>query len=160
MGVCVRFDVCWFVATQRSITAESARNSCKKGAAMSCRKTIELMNALTWVDYAQTLSLSALKAANVTVYPESHELFIGERSVPCSFTLFYFLELLLSNFCKTVSHERLMRSPKCMLSSCERNRLRVQICYLKKLLRVHGAQLEIRTVRQLGYQARPIAKGA
>jgi DNA-binding response OmpR family regulator len=115
------------------------------------------MNAASWLDYAQTVKLSTLKAGNVTVYPESNELFIGERNVSCSLTLFCFLEVLLSNLCKTVSHEQLVRSPKPTLSSCEHNRLRVQICYLKRLLRVHGAQLEIRTVRQIGYQARPVA---
>jgi DNA-binding response OmpR family regulator len=114
------------------------------------------MSALKWVDYAQTLSLSSLTVGNVTIYPESHELLIGERSVPCALTLFYFLELLMSNVCKTVSRERLIRSAHMPLSACELNRLRVQMCYLKRLLRANGAQLEIRTVRQLGYQARPI----
>jgi DNA-binding response OmpR family regulator len=118
------------------------------------------MTALTWVDYAQTFGLSSLTAGNVTIYPESHQLFIGERSVPCALTLFYFLELLLSNVCKTVSRERLIRSSNVRLSSCELNRLRVQMCYLKRLLRIHGAQLEIRTVRQLGYQVRPINSNA
>lgn len=117
---------------------------------------MNLMIAQTWIDYARTYGLSPVRIGNVTIYSESHELFIGERYVPCALTSFYLLELLLSNVCKTVPRERLLGSRRIPLSSRELNRLRVQMFNLKRLLRIHGAQLEIRTVRRFGYQARPI----
>lgn len=114
------------------------------------------MIAQTRIDYAQTFGLSSVRIGNVTLYPESHELFIGESYVPCALTSFYLLELLLSNICKTIPRERLLGLRRIPLSSRELNRLRVQMFNLKRLLRIHGAQLEIRTVRRFGYQARPL----
>ena len=114
------------------------------------------MGALSWRNYAQSLGLSSLRACDVTIYPASHQLFIAEKNVPCTLTHLHFLEMLLSNLCKTVTRQQLMGAGDRPLLSYELNRLRVQMCSLKRLLRVHGAQIEVRTVYDFGYQARPI----
>ena len=115
------------------------------------------MKSPQWLDYAVALGFEYVSGGNVTVYPESHELFIGGASVRCSRTHFKLLYLLLSNFCRTVRYERLLEVDDRALRPREQNLLKVQMFYLRRLLQRHGAQVEIRNIYGTGYQARPQA---
>jgi DNA-binding response OmpR family regulator len=109
----------------------------------------------TWLDYAAASKFPYVSGANVTVYPESHELFIAGKSVRCSRALLRLLTLLLLNFCRTVPYEQLMLTKSRRLNARRHNIMRVQVSDLRRLLRSHRAQLEIRNIYGAGYQARP-----
>ncbi|MDQ6824604.1 MAG: winged helix-turn-helix domain-containing protein [Candidatus Eremiobacteraeota bacterium] len=110
-----------------------------------------------WLDYAAALNFEFLSGANVTIYPDSHELFVSGTSVRCSRTHFRLMHKLISNFCKTVRYENLLGIEDRELQPREQNLLKVQMFYLRRLLDRHGAQLEIRNIYGTGYQARPRA---
>lgn len=112
------------------------------------------MKTQEWLDYAAASKFRFYSGANVTIYPDSHELFISGKSVHCSRTHFRILSLLLENFCKTVLYEKLLGTER-PLNGREQNVLKVQMFYLRRLLDGHGSQLEIRNVYGTGYQARP-----
>ncbi len=113
------------------------------------------MKSPKWIDYAATLNFEFVSGANVTVYPESHELFIAGKSVRCSRTHFRLLHMLIANFCKTVRYEHLLSVEDRALLPREQNLLKVQMFYLRRMLDKHGSQLEIRNIYGTGYQARP-----
>lgn len=113
------------------------------------------LNGQQWLGHAADLDIEYLSAANVLIFPESHELIIAGESVHCSRKQFRFLLLLISNFCRTVTRERLLDAKKMPLRRREQNLLKVQMFHLRRLLKQHGAQLEIRNVPGRGYQARP-----
>jgi len=113
------------------------------------------MRSPQWLDYAAALGFEYVSGANVTVYPDSHEIFIGGENVRCSRTHFRLLHLLISNFCKTVRYERLLGIDERSPHPREQNLLKVQMFYLRRVLREHGAQIEIRNIYGTGYQARP-----
>ncbi|MBC5806444.1 MAG: hypothetical protein DLM53_11690 [Candidatus Eremiobacter antarcticus] len=96
-----------------------------------------------------------VSGANVTVYPESHELLIAGKSVHCTPALFRLLTVLLKNYCATVSYNSLLDVGDRPLLAREQNLLKVQISYLRRLLKNSRAQLEIKNVYDTGYQARP-----
>jgi len=108
-----------------------------------------------WLDYAAALNFEFVSGANVTIYPDSHELFIAGKSVRCSRTHFKLLRMLIGNFCRTVRYELLLGVEDRALQQREQNLLKVQMFYLRRLLDNHGAQLEIRNIYGTGYQARP-----
>ncbi len=108
-----------------------------------------------WLQYASASNFTSLEAGELTLYPESHEVFIAQENVRCSRTQFRLLAKLLSEFCKTVSYEQMMETQGRPLSASEHNLLKVEVCNLRRLLRKHGARLEIRNVYGQGYQARP-----
>lgn len=109
----------------------------------------------SWLKHACEANFPALEAGGVTLYPESHEVFILGRNVQCSQTHLRYLAALLSDFCKTVTYEEMMATGGRPLTRGQLNLLKVQVCHLRALLREHGAQLEIRNVYGRGYQARP-----
>ena len=109
------------------------------------------MESRRWLDYAHDGGFTCTSAANVRIYPESHELTIGGMHVHCTHSQFCLLSTLLENFCRTVSYERLGFGKR----QASANLLAVQICYLRRLLRVNRAELVIRNVYGKGYQARP-----
>jgi DNA-binding response OmpR family regulator len=108
-----------------------------------------------WIDYAAALNFEFVSGANVTIYPESHELYISGKSVRCSRTHFKLMHRLIANFCKTVRYEHLLGVDDRALEPREQNLLKVQMFYLRRLLDKHGSQLEIRNIYGTGYQARP-----
>jgi DNA-binding response OmpR family regulator len=108
-----------------------------------------------WLEHAEASHFPYLSGADVTIYPESHELFIDGKNVRCSRTHFRFLTALLIDFCKTVPYHRLLGVKERLLSAREQNLLKVQMFYLRRLLRKRRAQLEIRNIYGTGYQARP-----
>ena len=97
-----------------------------------------------------------LQGGNVVVYPESLEVFVSSRNVRVTRTHLKFLTALLSNFCKTVSYERIMDVEGRPLTRAEQNLLKVQMFHLRRVLQRHNAGLEIRNVYGQGYQIRPI----
>jgi DNA-binding response OmpR family regulator len=110
----------------------------------------------SWLQYASAGNFESIEAADVILYPQSHEVFIARKNVPCGQAHFHLLTILLSAFCKTVPYERMMpdREPR-PLTPNELNLLKVQVCRLRRLLREHGARIDIRNVYGRGYQARP-----
>jgi DNA-binding response OmpR family regulator len=113
------------------------------------------MKSSAFLEYASAAQFQALHAAGVTLFPESDEVFVGSRNVRCNRTQFRLLSALLEDFCRTVSYERLMHTNGRPLSANEQNVLKVQLCHLRRLLRLHGAAIEIRNIYGYGYQARP-----
>jgi DNA-binding response OmpR family regulator len=113
------------------------------------------MKSDLWLAHAASYNFSCLQAGDITLYPESHEIFIKGSSVQCSPTHFCFLEKLLADYCKTVSYERLMQTGGRALRPGERKVLLVQIYLLRRWLLKHNAHIEIRNVYARGYQARP-----
>ena len=63
-----------------------------------------------WLQYASASNFTSLEAGELTLYPESHEVFIAQENVRCSRTQFRLLAKLLSEFCKTVSYEQMMET--------------------------------------------------
>ncbi len=108
-----------------------------------------------WLAQAMLSNFPFVSGANVTVYPESHELLIAGKSVHCTPALFRLLTVLLKNYCATVSYNRLLDVQDRPLNAREQNLLKVQISYLRRLLKNNRAQLEIKNVYDTGYQARP-----
>jgi DNA-binding response OmpR family regulator len=115
------------------------------------------MESRRWLEYAVAAQFPAISAANVTIYPESHELFISDKNVRCSRSQLRLLAILLSNFCKTVPFERLLSANGRRISAREQNVLQVNVCNLRRMLQAHGGQLEIKNVYGTGYQAQPLA---
>ena len=115
------------------------------------------MESRRWLEQAVAANFPTVSAANVTIYPRSHELFISGRNVRCTRSQLRVLRLLLSNFCTTVQYERLMGVKNRAVSVREQNCLKVTLFSLRRLLRAHQAQVEIRNVYGTGYQARPTA---
>ena len=89
------------------------------------------------------------------MYPDSHELLIGEKHVRCNRSQLRILWRLLTDFCKTVPYADFFDTDGRELSAREQNLLHVQMCYVRRLLRANGARLRIRNVYGEGYQARP-----
>jgi DNA-binding response OmpR family regulator len=108
-----------------------------------------------WMDVANGQNFPYISRANVAVYPESHELCVAGRSVRCTRAHLRMLTLLLSNFCKTVTCEELLGVRARALNAREHNILKVQVHYLRRMLKGHRAQMEIRNIHGVGYQARP-----
>ncbi len=113
------------------------------------------MKSETWLEYAATSKFPCLSGGSVTLYPESHEVFVSGRNVHVSRTHFRFLAALLADFCKTVPYARIMHVDGRQLIQTEQNLLKVQMFHLRKLLKRYDAGLEIRNVYGQGYQARP-----
>lgn len=113
------------------------------------------MKSDTWLEYAATSNFPCLSGGGVTLYPESHEVFVYGRNVHLSRTHFRFLAALLSDFCKTVPYARIMDIHDRPLTQAEQNLLKVQMFHLRKLLRRCDSHVEIRSVYGQGYQARP-----
>ncbi len=118
------------------------------------------MKSESWLDYATTAHFSCLSAANVVLYPDSHEVFISGRSVHLSRAHFRMLAALLADFCKTVPYDRILDTHGRPLTPAEQNLLKVQMFHLRKILRRREAQLEVRNVYGQGYQARPLRQAS
>jgi DNA-binding response OmpR family regulator len=116
------------------------------------------MESRRWLAFAVAAQFPAISAANVTIYPESHELFISDRNVRCTRSQLRLLAILLSNFCKTVPFERLLSANGRRISAREQNVLQVNVCNLRRMLQAHGGQLEIKNVYGTGYQAQPLGE--
>lgn len=116
------------------------------------------MKSSAFLEYASASNFPALRVAGVTLYPESDEVFVGEHNVRCNRTQFGLLSALLADYCRTVPYERLMRTGSRRLTANEQNVLKVQLCHVRRLLRRHGAAIEIRNIYGQGYQARPQLK--
>jgi DNA-binding response OmpR family regulator len=108
-----------------------------------------------WLGHAMSSNFPCLQGGNVAVFPESNEVFIFGRNVHVTRTHLKFLTALLSNFCKTVSYERIMHVEGRQLTHAEQNLLKVQMFHLRRVLKRHKAGLEIRNVYGQGYQIRP-----
>ena len=111
------------------------------------------MEDARWLDYAVASRFRQVSAADVTVYPDSHELFIAGRNARCPRAQLQLLTILLAHFCQTVSYHELSSANG--QGDLSHNLLHVHLCYLRRLLRTHRAQLEIRNIYGTGYQARP-----
>jgi DNA-binding winged helix-turn-helix (wHTH) protein len=118
------------------------------------------MESRRWLEHAVAANFPTVTAANVTVYPQSHELFISGRNVRCTRSQLRVLAALLSNFCTTVRYERLMRIKGRTINVREQNSLKVTIFSLRTMLRTNKAQVEIRNVYGTGYQAQPTVGAA
>jgi DNA-binding response OmpR family regulator len=113
------------------------------------------MESRRWLEHAVAANFPTVSAANVTIYPRSHELFISGRNVRCTRSQLRMLAALLSNFCKTVRCERLMSIKGRTINVREQNSLKVAIFSLRAKLRTHHAGIDIRNVYGTGYQAQP-----
>jgi len=118
------------------------------------------MESRRWLKHAVAANFPTVTAANVTVYPQSHELFISGRNVRCTRSQLRVLSALLSNFCKTISYERLMCIRGRAINTREQNSLKVTIFSLRRILRAHQALIDIRNVYGTGYQAQPTGETA
>ena len=115
---------------------------------------------MSWLDYAVASRFPYICAADVTIYPASHRLYIAGKPVHCTQTQLRFLSLLVSSFCITVPYERLMDVKGRALTAREHNLLKVQMCHVRKLLEEHACALAIRNIYGTGYQARPVRTGS
>jgi DNA-binding response OmpR family regulator len=113
------------------------------------------MKPMSWLDYAVASRFPYICAADVTIYPASHRLYIADKAVHCTRTQLRLLSLLVSSFCVTVPYERLMDVKGRALTAREHNLLKVQMCHLRKLLEEHACTLAIRNIYGTGYQASP-----
>lgn len=113
------------------------------------------MQSSAFLEYAYASKFQMLRAADVMLYPESHEVFVRDHNVQCNRMQFRLLSVLLRDFCRTVPYERLVQTGGRSLTPSEKNVLKVQLCLVRRLLRRHGAALEIRNIYGYGYQARP-----
>jgi DNA-binding response OmpR family regulator len=113
------------------------------------------MKSEAWLDYATTSHFPSLAGGNLVLFPESNEAFVAGRNIHVSRTHFRILSVLLSDFCKTVSYQRIMGVDGRPLTPAEQNLLKVQMFHLRKLLKRCDAHVEIRNVYGQGYQARP-----
>lgn len=113
------------------------------------------MKPMSWLDYAVASRFPYICAADVTIYPASHRLYIAGKAAHCTRTHLRLLSLLVSDFCVTVAYERLMGVKGRALTFREHNLLKVQMCHLRKLLEEHACALAIRNIYGTGYQARP-----
>jgi DNA-binding response OmpR family regulator len=118
------------------------------------------MKHLSWLDFAVASRFPHIYAADVTIYPASHRLYIAGSAVHCTRTHLRLLSLLVSSFCVTVPYERLMNVRGRALRAPEHNLLKVQMCHLRKLLEEHDSALQIRNIYGTGYQARPVRRSA
>lgn len=113
------------------------------------------MKSESWLEYAANSNFPRLSGGSVTLYPESHEVFISGQNVHLSKTHLRYLAVLLAQFCKTVSYVRIMDIEDRRLTQLEQNLLKVQMFNLRKLLKRYDSGLEIRNVYGQGYQVRP-----
>ncbi|HXW51807.1 MAG TPA: winged helix-turn-helix domain-containing protein [Candidatus Acidoferrales bacterium] len=116
------------------------------------------MESSAFLAYAAESNFPVVRAAGVTLYPQSHEVFIGAHNVRCNRTQFRVLSALLGEFCRTVPYAQLMSTQSTTLAPNEQNLLKVEICHLRRLLRRHRAGIEIRNIYGQGYQARPASE--
>jgi DNA-binding response OmpR family regulator len=117
-----------------------------------------IMESRRWLEHAVAANFPTISAANVVIFPQSHELFIADRNVRCTRAELRVLSQLLLNFCTTVSYEQLLNTKTRAVRERELNSLKVTIFGLRKTLRAYGAQVEIRNVYGTGYQAQPTAQ--
>jgi|GEM_PF-1495711 len=115
------------------------------------------MESRRWLEQAIAANFPTVSAANVTIYPRSHELFISGRNVRCTRSQLRVLSTLVSSFCTTVRYERLMGIKGRRINVREQNCLKVAIFSLRKMLRANKAHVEIKNVYGTGYQAQPAA---
>ena len=59
------------------------------------------MESRRWLEQAIAANFPTVSAANVTIYPRSHELFISGRNVRCTRSELRVLSMLVSSFCTT-----------------------------------------------------------
>jgi DNA-binding response OmpR family regulator len=118
------------------------------------------MKHMSWLDYAVASRFPYINAANVTIYPASHRLYIAGKAVHCTRTHLRLLSLLIAGFCVTVPYERLQDVRGRALTARQHNLLKVQVCHLRRLLDEHACGLEIRNIYGIGYQARPARRSS
>ena len=116
------------------------------------------MESRRWLEHAVAANFPTIAAANVTIYPRSHELFISDRNVRCTRAQLRALSRLLLHFCTTVSYEELLTTKTRAVGPREQNSLKVTIFGLRRILRAYGAHIEIRNVYGTGYQAQPTSQ--
>ena len=118
------------------------------------------MKPMSWLDYAVASRFPYICAADVTIYPESHRLYVAGKAVHCTRAQLRLLSLLVSSFCVTVPYDRLMDVKGRTLTAREHNLLKVQMCHLRKLLEEHACALAICNIYGTGYQARPTRRSS
>ncbi len=96
-----------------------------------------------------------LHAGNVTLDVASREVSIGEMPLPIPRRELSILELLIHCFNRTVTREFLENSVYGISGDVYSNSIEVRISRLRRCLERHEADVEIKTVRGVGYRLEP-----
>ena len=93
-----------------------------------------------------------LEFGDLTLNLESHNLSCGAKSINLSFKEFSIVNILMANRGQTVSKEMLISKVWGVESSAVDNNVEAYISFVRKKLKFLGSQVQIETLRKLGYR--------
>jgi len=125
---------------------------------MSLRELNARVKALLRRPAAYQEQTDIVKAGPLSLNARTHEIFVDEVAVDLTKTEFKLLKLFMENPKKVFSREQILDAVWGMNAYLGDRTVDVHILRLRKLLKPHGADRMIRTVRGAGYQISPDSK--